>query len=80
MDAAEKADLDFKLSFMYKLQAELDVIAAHMMKWPGDLPKKIGLKEQRMFDEVNALLPQRYRRVLRNRLPDDGSQLSSDDE
>jgi Family of unknown function (DUF5681) len=80
MDAAEKADLDFKLAFMNILQTELDVIAAHMMKWPGDLPKEIGLKEQRFFDEVNALVPERYRRVLRNRLPDDGSQLGSDDE
>jgi hypothetical protein len=66
-----------------KLKIQLDEMADHREKLPGDLPDDLGMTEQRMFDESDARVPKRYKITLKCRLPDDGSpraiQLDHDD-
>jgi hypothetical protein len=73
MDAGEKADLDEILTILKKLKKELDMLADHRERLPGDIPDDLGMTEQRMFDEADMRVPKRYKITLKCRLPDDGS-------
>ena len=68
----EKEALDTVLKHRDRIHELIDFLTKRMKQWPRRrIFKETILKSQRKFDELNDLVPNRYRTTLRNRL--DGS-------